>query len=116
MELVIPRKRNKRAGTVWSGDAKKSRTIDGGDRNAYRLEQLKVHTKDAEIREAVRKACKVKRTRAAAVTRFFERYVQEMEEQLRRRDQRGFFQHLNPWRWMKQGRWSPGVFAMRTGE
>ena len=32
--------------------------------------------------------------RTVAVTRFFERYVQEMVEQLRRRNQRGFFQHL----------------------
>ena len=36
----------------------------------------------------------LKRVRGAAVIRFFERYVRELEKQLRRRDQRGFFQHL----------------------
>ena len=39
---------------------------------------------------------KVKRTRTAGVARFLERHVQEMEEQLRWRHQRGFFQHLKP--------------------
>ena len=56
---------------------------------------LKADTKDTELRKTVRRACKsVKKIRAVAVTRFFERYVQEMEEQLPRRDQRGFSQHL----------------------
>ena len=56
---------------------------------------IKADTKDTEPRKAVRRACKtVKKMRAVAITRFFERYVQKMEEQLRRRDQRGFFQHL----------------------
>ena len=35
-----------------------------------------------------------KKIMTVAVTRFFERYVLEMEEQSRRRNQRGFFQHL----------------------
>ena len=40
--------------------------------------------KDTELRKAVRRACKkVIRTRTAAVNRFIERYVKEMEEQLR---------------------------------
>ena len=56
---------------------------------------LKADNKDTERRKAVRRACKtVKKARTVAVTRFFERFVQKMEEQLRRRDQRGFFQHL----------------------
>ena len=36
----------------------------------------------------------LKRVRSAAVTRFFEHYSQELETQLHRRDQRGFFQYL----------------------
>lgn len=56
---------------------------------------LKADTKDTRLRKAVCRACKkVKRTRNAGITRFFGPHVQEMEEQLCRRDQRRFFQHL----------------------
>ena len=41
---------------------------------------LKTDTKDTELRKAVRRACQmVKKTRTVALTRFFERCVQEME-------------------------------------
>ena len=56
---------------------------------------LKPDSKDTDLWKAARRACKkVTRTRTGAVTCFFERYVQEMEENLRWRDRRGFFQHL----------------------
>ena len=46
-------------------------------------------------RRAVRKACNcLKKVRSAAVVRFFERHVVELEKQLRVGDQHGFFQNI----------------------
>ena len=53
------------------------------------------HTRTAQLRGAVRKACNwLKRVRSAAVVRFFERHVVELEKQLRMGDQHGFFQNI----------------------
>lgn len=50
---------------------------------------------DTKLREAVRRAYKkVKRARAASLTRFSERHVLEMEDQLRPCDQIWFFRHI----------------------
>ena len=52
-------------------------------------------TRDAQLWRAVRKACNwLKRVRSAAVVRFFERHVVELEKQLRMGDQHGFFQNI----------------------
>ena len=52
-------------------------------------------TRDAQLRRAVRKACKgLKRVGSAAVVRFFKRLVVELEKQLRVGDQHGFFQNI----------------------
>ena len=52
-------------------------------------------TRDTQLRRAVRKACNwLKRVRSAAVVRFFERHVVELEKQLRMGDQHGFFQNI----------------------
>ena len=48
---------------------------------------LKMDTRGAQLRRAVRKACDwLKRVRSAAVVRFFERDVVELEKQLRMGD------------------------------
>ena len=58
-------------------------------------QRLKMNTRDAQLRRATRKACNwLKRVRSAAVVRFFERHVVELEKQLRMRDQHGFFQNI----------------------
>ena len=58
-------------------------------------QHLKTDTRDAQLRRAVRKACNwLKRVRSAAVVRFFERHVVELEKQLRMGDQHGFFQNI----------------------
>ena len=58
-------------------------------------QRLKMDTRDAQLRRAVRKACNwLKRVRSAAVVRFFERHVIELEKQLRMGDQHGFFQNI----------------------
>ena len=52
-------------------------------------------TRDAQLRRAVRKACKwLKRVRSAVVLRFFDRHVLEMEKQLRMGDQLRLFQSI----------------------
>ena len=58
-------------------------------------QRLKMDTKDAQLRRAVRTACNwLKRVRSAAVVRFFERHVVELEKQSRMGDQHGFFQNI----------------------
>ena len=56
---------------------------------------LKRDTRDAQLRRAVRNACNwLTKVRSAAVGRFFERHVVELEKQLHVGDQHGFFQHI----------------------
>ena len=58
-------------------------------------QRLKTDTRDAQLRKTVRKACNwLKRVRSAAVVRFFERHVVELEKQLRMGDQHGFSQNI----------------------
>ena len=60
-------------------------------------QSLKVDTRDAQLRRAVRKASNwLKRVRSTAVFRFFERHVVEQLEkkQLRMGDQYGIFQNI----------------------
>ena len=59
-------------------------------------QRLKTDTRDAQLWKAVRKACNwLKRVRSAAIDRFFERHVVELEKQLRMGHQHGFFQNIN---------------------
>lgn len=59
----------------------------------FALKSLKADTKDGELRKAGRPACRrAERVCDTAVAHFVERHVKEMEEHLRRGDQRGFFQ------------------------
>ena len=52
-------------------------------------------TREAQLWRAVRKACNwLKRVRSAAVVRFFEHHVAQLEKQLRVGDQHGFFQNI----------------------
>ena len=58
-------------------------------------QRLKTDTRDVQLRRAVRKACNwLRRVRSAAVVRFFERHVVELEKQLRMGHQQGFFQNI----------------------
>ena len=58
-------------------------------------QRLKTDTRDAQLRRAVRKACNwLKRVRGAAVVRFFERHVVELEKKVRMGDLHGFFQNI----------------------
>ena len=54
-----------------------------------------MNTRDAQKRRAARHACRrLKKVRSAAVVRFFERHVAELEKQLRMGDQHGVFQNI----------------------
>ena len=56
---------------------------------------LKMNTRDAQLRRAVKKACNwLKRVRSVAVVHLFERHVVELEKQLRMGNQHGFFQNI----------------------
>ena len=58
-------------------------------------QRLKTDTRDAQLRRAVRKACNwPERVQSAAVARFFERHVVELENQLRMGDHYGLFQNI----------------------
>ena len=85
-ELVIPPQERRRPGRGWSGDARTEAELQAATDAMHTAWQL---------RRAVRKACNwLKRVRNAAVVRFFERHVVELEKQLRTGDQHGFFQNI----------------------
>ena len=93
---MIPRQERRRPGRGWSGDARTEAELQAATDAMYTAwHRLKMDTRDAQLRRAVRKACNwLKRVRSAAVVRFFERYVVELEKQLRMGDQHRFFQNI----------------------
>ena len=95
-ELVIPPQERRRPGRGWSGDARTEAELQAAtDVMHTAWQRLKMDTRDAQLRRAVRKAFNwLKRVRSAAVVRFFERHVVELEKQLRMGDQHGFFQNI----------------------
>ena len=95
-ELVIPPQEQRRSGRGWSGDARTEAELQAAsDAMHTAWHRLKMDTRDAQLRRAVRKACnRLKRVRSAAVIRIFERHVVELEKQLRMGDQHGFFQNI----------------------
>ena len=95
-ELVILPQERRRPGRGWSGDARTEAELQAAtDAMHTAWQRLKVDTRDAQLRRTVRKACNwLKRVRSAAVVRFFERHVVELEKQLRMGDQHGFFQNI----------------------
>ena len=95
-ELVVPPQERRRPGRGWSGDARTEAELQAvTDAMHTAWQRLKMDTRDAQLRRAVRKACNwLKILRRAAVVRFFERHVVELEKQLRMGDQHGFFQNI----------------------
>ena len=95
-ELVIPPQERRRPGRGWSGDAQmEAELLTATDAMHATWQRLKTDTRHAQLRRAVRIACNwLKRVRSAAVVRFFERYVVELEKQLRMGDQHGCFQNI----------------------
>ena len=95
-ELVIPPQERRKPVRGWSGDARTEAELQAAtDAMHAAWQRLKMDTRDAQLRRTVRKACNwLKKVRSAAVVRFFERYVVELEKQLRVGDQDGFFQNI----------------------
>ena len=95
-ELVIPPQERRGLGRGWSGDARTEAELQAAtDALHTAWQQLKMNTRDAQLRRTGRKACNwLKRVRSAAVVRFFERHVVELEKQLGMGDQHGFFQNI----------------------
>ena len=95
-ELVIPPQERRRPGRGWSGEAQTEAELQTAtDAMHAAWIRLKTDTRCAQLRRAVRIACSwLKRKRIAAVVRFFERHVVELEKQLHLGDQHGFFQNI----------------------
>ena len=95
-ELVIQPQERRIPGRGWSGDARTETELQAAtDAMHTAWQRLRMDTRDAQLRRAVRKACNwLKRVRSAAVVRFFERHVVELEKQLRMGDQHRFFQNI----------------------
>ena len=95
-ESVIPSQERRRPGRGWSGDARTEAELQATtDAMHTAWQRLNMDTRDAQLRRAVKKACNwLKRVRSAAVVRFFEHHVVELEKQLCMGDQHGFFQNI----------------------
>ena len=95
-ELMIPLQERRRPGGGWSGDAQTEAELHvATDAMHATWQRLKMDTRGAQLRRAVRKACNwLKRVRSAAVVCFFERHIVEFEKQLRKGDEHGFFQNI----------------------
>ena len=92
-ELVIPPQERRRPGRGWSGDARTEAELQAASDTMHAAwQRLKMDTRDVQRRRAVRKTCNwLKKVQSAAVVRFFERHVVELEKQLRVGDQHGFY-------------------------
>ena len=68
-ELMIPPQKRRRPGRGWSGDARTEAELQAAtDAMHTAWQRLKMNTRDAQLRRAVRKACKwLKRVRSVAV-------------------------------------------------
>ena len=88
-EMVIPPQERRRPGRGGSGDARTEAELQAAtDAMHAAWQRLKMDTRVAQLRRAVRKACNwLKRVQSAAVVRFFKRHVVELEKQLRMGDQ-----------------------------
>ena len=95
-EVVIPSQERKRPGPGENGDAPMETGIHAmTDAKHASWQSLKVDTRDAQLRRAVRNACNsLKRVQSAVLVHFFERHVVELEKQLRMGDQNGLFQNI----------------------
>ena len=95
-ELVIQPQEQRERGRGWNGDARTEAELQAAtDAMHIAWQRLKMDTRDAQLRRAVRKACNwLKRVRSAAVVRFFEHHFVELEKQLRMGNQHGFFQNI----------------------
>ena len=84
-ELVIPPQERRRPRRYWSGGTQtKAEPQTATDAMHAAWQRLRTGTRDAQLRRAVRKPCNwLKRVRRAAVVRFFELHVVELEKQLR---------------------------------
>ena len=94
--FVIPPQEQRKPGRGWSGDARTETELQAATDVMHAAWQcLKMDTRDAQLRRAVRKACNwLKRVRSAPVVRFFERHVIELERQLHMGDKHKFFQNI----------------------
>ena len=117
-ELVIPPQERRRPGRGWSGDARTEAELQAAtDAMHTAWQRLKMDTRDAHLRRAVRKVCNwLKRGRSAAIVRFFERHVVELEKQLRMWISTDSSKTLNRCNLRRQRRWNHSASVTRKGD
>ena len=95
-ERVAPPRAPRLPGRGWSGDAHaegKIRMATAARRAAWKRQRA--DTQDSQLKRAVqRENTRVHRVCSDAYERFLKRHVQDMEKDLRQRDQRGLFQYF----------------------
>ena len=102
-KLVVPRKKQKRAGKGWSGDTQTEAELEMAETEMHTSwNNLKVDPKDTKIRKAVRRACKKEQGNGGAVMPAApERFLPTSEIDGGGGNEEGGV---------------PGVFAMRMGD
>ena len=117
-ELVIPPQERRRPGRGWSGDARTEAELQAATdamHTAWRRQRM--DTRDAQLRRAVSKACNwLKRERSAAVVRFFERHVVELEKQLRMAISTDSYKTSNRCSWWTPRRLNYSASVTRKGD
>ena len=95
-ELVIPPKERRRPGRGWNGDAPMEAELQAATNAMHAAwQRLKMSTRDVQLQRAVNKAYNwLKRVRSAAVVRFIERHVVELEKQLHMGGQHELVQNI----------------------
>ena len=95
-ERVAPPRAPRLPGRGWRGDAQAKAGISmatAARRAAWKWQR--VDTQDSQLKRAVRREnTRFHRVCNDAFERFLEKHVQDMEENLRQRDQRGLFQRF----------------------
>ena len=117
-ELVILPQKRRRPGRGWSGDAQTEAELQAATDAMHAVwQRLKIDTRDAQLRRAVRKACNwLKRVRSAAIVRFSERHVVELENGCVWETSMDSSKTSNRCSWRRQTRSSHSASVTRKGD
>ena len=92
-DKLVPQQKRTTLGRGWSGDAQKEAKLNRAlvvRRTAWL--RLEIDKRNSQLRREVRRASKeVRKVRTAAKDRFLERYVEELQDEVRKHNQWGFF-------------------------
>ena len=117
-ESVIPLQERRRLGRGWSGDARTEAELQAAtDAMHTAWQRLKMDTRDARLRRAVRKACNwLKRVQSAAVVRFCKRHVVKVRSSCAREISTNTSKTSNRCSWRRRRRSSHSASVTRKGD